>query len=302
MPLREPTDSPDLSVVVPSVNGWPYLSETLRALHLTPDVSLDIIVPDRCGPAVREQVARTFPDVRVLPAAPDTSIPSLRAMACAAARADSIAIIEDHISVPPDWASALLAARARGDRVAGGLVVNGATSTLRDRVAFLCEYSAALQKHRAGPSAWLMGNNTVYARELLADHIAEIAQHWEDHLHASLRASGVELMLHPDIIVRHMMRFTMSEYVVQRFLYSRSFAGMRTAGRPFPARAARAAACIALPVVLLARIARRAWPDPEHRRTFIRGLPMLTIFVSAWAIGEMVGCIAGAGNALSKVR
>ena len=43
--------------------------------------------------------------MRVLEAAPETTIPDLRAMAFAAATGRSVAVIEDHVIVPEGWAA-----------------------------------------------------------------------------------------------------------------------------------------------------------------------------------------------------
>ncbi len=295
---------PQLSVVVPSVNGWSDLGGCLEALTAQrSDCRLEVLVADRCGEPLRELVRREYPWARLLEAAADTTIPALRAQAFAAARGASVAVIEDHVLVPPGWARALLEAQERGEEVVGGAVENAATERLVDWAAFLCEYSHLLPPLPDGPSDWLTGNNTVYRRALLEQSRAVIAEgRWENYLHDHLRRSGVTLYCRPGIRVGHKKHYTVWEYLSQRYLYSRSYAGARTRGAPLLKRMAWGAAAFALPPVLFYRTVRRVWEKGIHREELIRSLPLLAIFVGGWAAGEVVGAWFGAGDALAKVR
>lgn len=295
---------PDLSVVVPSVNGVRALLECLEALQQQDgDVVLEVLIPDRCGESVRSAVRDRYPGARILPVPEGTPIPVMRRVAFEAARAPSVAVIEDHVLVPPDWAGAMVAARREGHGVVGGSVVNGATARLVDRAAFLCEYGHLLEPQSPGPATWLTGNNVVYDRTILAVQRDVLAQgHWEDRLHDAVRATGVTLEARPGIRVRHKMHYTAWEYASQRFLYSWAWAGMRARERSPTARALMLAKTIALPPVLLLRILANGWARPEWRVDVLRSLPLLLVFVCAWAAGEAVGWLRGPGNAPGRVR
>jgi hypothetical protein len=39
----------------------------------------------------------------------------------------------------------------------------------------------------------------------------------------------------------------------------------------------------------------------RHRTELVRSLPLLAVFVVSWALGEMVGYVAGPGDSLAKV-
>jgi len=292
----------ELTVVVPAVNGWADLERCLAALEPERDeVALEVLVVDRCGEALRAAVAGRFPWAQVVPVAPATTIPQMRAEAFDRATAPSVAVIEDHVLVPRGWARRLLAAR-RSARVVGGGVRNAATARWVDRVAFYCEYSHLLVALPAGPSAWLTGNNTVYDRALLAAHRDVYhAGRWEDHLHAALRRAGVELVLCPDLVVDHRKHYTVVEYLSQRYLYARSFAGARLAGASRARRALYGLAALGLPAVLLGRVGRRM-AEAGRWRELPAALPLLALFVAAWGAGEAVGSWFGAGRSLERVR
>jgi hypothetical protein len=293
---------PALSVVVPSVNGWSDLEGSLAALSAQDaGVDIEILVADRVGDAVRRPLRQRFPSVRLIEAEPGTTIPDLRAMAFTEARGDVVGVIEDHVLVPTDWARRMLAEHAAGAQVVGGSVVNAATTKLVDWAAFLCEYSQSLVPPE-GPSEWVTGNNVTYRRDLLASH-RDVWQagRWENYLHDALKRDGVVLMSRPGITVGHKMHYTVGSYLHQRYLYSRSYAGMNAKGAGAARRFAMGLASFALPPVLFARIVSRVWASGKHRRQLLRSLPLQAVFTLGWAAGEIVGWWAGPSDALQKV-
>lgn len=293
---------PDLSVVVPSVNGWGDLAGALGALSTQRgDVALELLVPERVGPAVREAVRRAHPGARVIEVEPGTTIPEMRALAFAAASAPVVAVIEDHVIVPADWAVRMLEAHAAGAQVVGGSVENAAADRLVDRAAFLCEYSHCLTPP-SGPSSWLTGNNTSYRRDLLERFHEVIAEgKWENRLHDAMRDAGVELTSLPEIRVGHKKHYTLGEYLSQRYLYARSYAGLRVRGSGVLRRIGYGGAALALPPFLLFRTIRRVMGAGVRSRELVSSLPLLLLFVTAWAAGESVGYVAGQGDSLGRV-
>lgn len=295
--------APELSVVVPSVNGWDDLLPCLTALDAERrSVRLQVLLPERCGESVRALVAGQFPDVEVLPVQADTPIPAMRAMAFDRAQARSVAVIEDHVIVPPGWAHDLLLARESAD-VVGGAVQNLATEHLVDRAAFLCEYSQLMPPLPAGTSDSLAGNNVVYDRALLERHReATHAGRWEDHLHRALQADGVRLICRPEIVVGHRKHYSIGEYLAQRYLYARSYAGARVEAEGPLRRGFFGAGAFALPPILFWRIVSRSLRKVPDRLAVWSAMPLLALFVSAWTAGEIVGYWFGPGDSLSRIR
>jgi glycosyltransferase involved in cell wall biosynthesis len=294
---------PALTVVVPSVNGLGDLMDCLSALsNQRTDVDLEVLVADRCGDALRDEVRRQFPWVRILDAPSGTTIPDLRALAFREARGKSVAVIEDHVIVPPGWARALIEAQAGAEVVVGGAIENAAVDRLVDWAAFLCEYSHCITPLPDGPADWLPGNNVVYPRALLGRYQAVLGRgQWENRLHDAMRRDGVTLLLRPRISVGHKKHYTVGEYLTQRYLYARSYAGARVAGASLPIRLGYGAAALALPPLLLFRTVSRVVSKGRHRTELVRSLPLLAVFVVSWALGEMVGYVAGPGDSLAKV-
>ena len=294
---------PELSVVIPSVNGYADLHDCLSALlEGSGDVRVEALVVERCGESVRSAVRQAFPTVRLLEVDSSVTIPAMRALAFDAATAPAIAVIEDHVIVPPGWARQMLNALGDGTRVVGGAVENAATTTVLDWAAFLCEYSHCLPPLTSGSVEWLTGNNVAYPRALLDRYAGAVhAGKWENHLHDAMRQNGVTLVCEPQIVVGHKKHYSFGEYLSQRYLYARSYAGARVTGVAFPVRTAYGLAAFVLPPLLFYRTVTRILRKGRHQGWLVRSLPLIAVFVCAWGLGEVVGYWRGAGDSLSKV-
>ncbi len=295
--------APELSVVVPSVNGLGDLTGCLEALKRQERIRLEIVVVDRLGDSLRDAVRRKFPDVVVLESDPGATIPQMRALAFRNVSAAAVAVIEDHVIVPVTWGRQLVDALADGADVVGGTIDNAATETIVDWASFLCEYSPCIPPLPAGEATWLPGNNIVYRRHLLERFRTVVEEgKWENRLHDAMRSDGIKLICRPEIMVMHKMHYTFGLYLSQRYLYARSYAGARVAGASGAVRLAYGAAAFCLPPLLFIRTIRSVVAKRRHLRHLVVSLPLLGIFVTSWAVGEIVGYWFGAGDALSKVR
>jgi len=292
----------ELSVVVPSVNGLGDLVGCIAALEAQSDVRPEILVVDRLGEEVRAEVARRFPNAKVIPVPRDTTIPRMREIAFAAATADAVAVIEDHVIVPRGWARALLDARRETGAVVGGSIDNAARSSVVDWAAFLCEYSHCITPLPSGPTSALPGNNVIYDRALLQRYRDAIAAgKWENHLHDAMHRDGVPMVLRPEIGVGHKKHYTVGEYLSQRFLYARSYAGERVKGMPLAKRLSYGAAAFALPPLLMYRTVTRVLAKRRYRMQLLLSIPLLVLFIASWTAGEIVGYWMGPADSLSRV-
>lgn len=294
----------ELTVVIPSVNGPGDLLGCLAAVERLRDtVRLETLVVDRLGDELRATIRERFPAVRIVAVPAGTTIPEMRHRAFAEARSSAVAVIEDHVIVPPDWGRRLLDGLAAGHDVVGGPIANAADQRLLDWSTFLCEYSACLPPLPEGPADWLPGNNIVYRRSLLERFRDVTAEgKWENRLHDAMRAEGVVLYCDADLIVGHKKHFGYFEYLSQRWLYSRSYAGARVAGAPLGRRLVTGLAAFALPPLLLLRTLRANARKGVPARLLVTTLPLIATYLVAWGLGEVAGYWFGAGNALSRVR
>jgi len=120
-------------------------------------------------------------------------------------------------------------------------------------------------------------------------------------LHDALRRDGVTLMCRPEIHVGHRKHYTVAGYISQRFHYARSYANARLRYAPSGIRVLYGVTAVGLPPLLFFRIVFRVLAKPGYRWQLICSLPLLALFVCAWAAGELAGAWTGGGDSLSRV-
>lgn len=292
-----------ISVVVPCTNDISDFRASVGALLAQDGPLPEVVAVERLGSDFAATVRSEFPQVKLLSAPEGTTIPELRAIGIRAASGEVVGVLEDHVIVPPHWTRSMIGEIEAGSDVVAGPVDNMATETLIDWAAFLCEYSAVLPPLNDGPSDWLPGNNTTYRRAVLEKYDALLGDgRWENHLHDRIKAEGGALTLRNDIISGHKMHYTFWLYFSQRFLYSRSFAGMRVKDESLPKRLMMGLMAFALPPLVFYRVVRNVTAKGRHVGELKRSLPLLLPFSLSWGAGEVVGYWFGAGRSLSKVR
>ncbi len=292
---------PQLSVVVASVNGFPYLGACLDSLrdHCP---RAQVIVADCTDAATRQLVRDGWPFVTLLAFDEPTSVPALRAAGIFEATSSCIAVIEDHCVILDGWQAALLAAQEAGHRVVGGPIRNGQHARLRDCSAFLFEYSAFIEPMERGLATDLPGMNVCYDRdavEAIEDPLRE--GRWEAWLHRRLRERGFELFCEPNAVIEHDMDFGVRGFVAQRFHYSRAHADMRNAELGWRRVVYFLGSPLLIPL-LYWRVARNVFRKRHYRTEFVLASPLLLFYVAVSAGGEAVGYAFGGGRSLLRVR
>jgi hypothetical protein len=302
MPAVSPAP-PALSVVIASVNGWELLEPTLRALDAQPERDrMEVIVVEALGGAIRERLRAHRPAVEVVPVEGRLPIPRLRHIGVTRARGDLVAILEDHGTVAPGWARSVFEAHQGPWGAVGGPVENG-RSGLINWAVFFCEYASYMGPIPEGPSADLPGNNIAYKRPHLLRHAKVLDEgKWESWINDRLRADGVPLAATGGMVVRHIKPFRLGYFLAQRFHFGRSYAGMRRVDQAWPQRLVYGFGSMALPGLLGARIARTVLHNRRHRGWFAASLPLLALFLTVGAAGEMVGYLFGPGRSLDRVE
>jgi hypothetical protein len=293
--------TPELSVVVASVNGFPYLGRCLDALAQRA-TEAEVIVADWTDEETRRRIREEWPQVRLLSFEEPTPVPKLRAAGIGSATASHVAVIEDHCVVTHGWAEALVGAHREGHDVVGGPVRNAATERIRDWAAFLCEYSEHMEPMPDGVVPSLAGMNASYSRHAVETmgHFLQLGL-WETWLHPYLQAHGFELWCEPTAVLLHDKDFDVSDFLGQRYHFARAYAGMRNDELGWK----RALYCIASPLLVPLvsyRIARNVLRRHTHRHELALATPLILLYIAVWAVGEAVGYAAGGGRSILRVK
>lgn len=289
----------ELSVVIASINGLPYLRECLNALARQQRFhGTEVIVADCVGGELTDYVTTHHPQVQLISFKEKQSVPRLRAVGIAQAKGRIVAITEDHCIPPSDWFDAVLKAHAQIDAPAiGGAVDNGATKRIIDWAVFFCEYSNFISPVTAGVVHDLPGPNVSYKRQTLTELGGLIRdEYWETFVHGKLEAEGKPLWSDPSVRMIHKKHFRLVDFLSERFHYSRAFAGTRNQGMSPLKRIVYFFACSILPPILLLRISKRVLNKKQHLLQFALSLPYILLFMIAWAVGESIGYATGPGD------
>lgn len=292
-------DNPQLSIVIASINGRPYLDACLEALaRQRGDIAAEVIVADCVGRSVAGFVRAEHPQVRLIELAGPQSVPALRSAGILAARGEIIAITEDHCIPAEDWYESMVRAHAEHSGPAiGGAVDNAATERLIDWAVYFCEYSNFSSPVAHGVVRDLPGPNVSYKRTAIPE-LEDLVRggYWETFLHWRLEAQGHALWSDPTVRVLHRKSFRLGSFFRERYHYGRAFAGTRNESASAARRLYYLIFSPLLPPLLLVRIARRVLSRGRHAGRFVLALPYLVVFMIAWSAGEWVGYAAGPGE------
>lgn len=303
-------DAPALSViaVISSDTISPraevsHLEGCLEALIRQQDPpTMEIIVPHHNDVDGIEGLSRRFPTIVFLPVA-GVSIADrsgggrehhdvLRAHGLKIATGEVIALLEDYARPDPTWSASIVKAHRHRWAAIGGAIENGIDRALNWAVYF-CDFGKYQNPLPAGAAAFASDINTAYKREALE----KIRHLWTDSfreivVNGALISSGEGVALDPEIVVHHHrtdLRF--SSALRERFIWGRSYAITRSAIISDGRRYLHAALAPALPILLLARMARTTRTRGRHFPAFIRAWPHLVPLLIFWSVGEMVGYI-----------
>jgi Glycosyl transferase family 2 len=296
-------NTPALSVVIASVNGWEMLEPTLRALDAQPERStMQVIVVEAVGGKTRRALVDHRPKVEVIAVDHKMTIPALRHLGVMRAKGDLVAILEDHGEVDGTWAAALIEAHEGPWGAVGGVVENGREGLI-NWAAFFCEYTPYMGPVLEGESTDLPGNNIAYKRPHLLRHAHELEQgRWESWINNKIRLDGVPIASTNKAIVRHIKPFRLGHFLIQRFHFARSYAGMRRVDQSMLKRVIYGCGSLALPALLLLRVTKTALTKGRNLGYFAASVPLIALFYTVGAAGEMIGYLVGPGDSLSKVE
>jgi hypothetical protein len=293
---------PELTVVIASVNGWGVLGPTLDALDDLPErEGIEVIVVEAVGAALRKRLKDRARPVVVVET-DRQPIPRLRYQGVVRARGRLVAILEDHARVEPGWAGALIEAHREPWAAVGGPVENGKGGLVNWAVYF-CEYAPYMAPIADGETDDLPGNNIAYKRPHLLRHARVLDEgKWESWVNDRLRADGVAIAATNTMVVHHIKEFRLANFLIQRFHFARSYAGMRRPDQSPAKRLLYGIGSAALPFLLSARVARTVVGKKRHLGRFVLVSPLVGLFLTVGALGEMVGYLFGPGRSLDRVE
>jgi hypothetical protein len=295
-----------LSVVVATTRSWPEVRGCLDSLlDQAARAGAEVIVADGDGHGLPDDPGSTYRRRVVAVTMPGASVFTLRREAMRHARGDVVAMTEDHCRVTPDWCARIIQAHARRPDAAaiGGAVDNGATASLVDWASFFIVNGAAMPPLRSGEhDAISLQANLSYKRRVLPGGTLPPGR-LEWMFNRELRACGERLVRDDRIVVQHVQSLGLRGTCAIHFHDGRSIAGFRLrAGMPVVERAARLAACFAMPPLLLGRTVLPLLAKRRRLAIVAASVPVIALLVCFRAAGALVGLLAGPGDSPRHIR
>lgn len=281
---------PCLSVIVPTLRGWPAIADCLDALlPQVRAVHAELVVADASGsrPTLNEPCLRwnVYPGLGIF---------DLRLKATACARGPVVAVTEDHCLVGPGWCEAIVKAHERWPSVDAvkGLVTNGSTRTIVDWAAFLINQIAHVAPLDQGRYARLCGiANTSYKTSWFVRSASSSSDTPRPSPSVAYDAA---------VQVAHVQSERWRVMAGLQYHNARAVTGLAAvaSGRCLTG-------LLAAPLMPWARLVRllAAYRHKDVSQVIVwKSVPWMIVLLHAKSAGEAVGALAGPGRSASRIQ
>jgi hypothetical protein len=294
---------PALSVVLPT-DRLETMQRTLS--HLSSQTARDelelvIVAPSDASPGSWRSELGDFRHVVLVEVESVEVMPAARAAGVRAATAPVVAFTETHCFPDPSWAAALIAAH-RGPWAAVGPAIGNANPRRPTSWGNLfADYGPWTEPVASGAAEHLPGHNTSYKRSVLLRYGEDLdrALEAESVVHWQLTAQGHRLFLESAARTRHHNMTRALPAAVDRFHNNRLFGAARGRGWSRMRRIAYAAGAPLMPPLRVYRIVGDMRRTGRHS-LLPRALPAIVVAVTASAVGEAMGYVAGRGDSYRR--
>ena len=285
----------DISVVMAANNPGAAIAECLESLARQTFFSrAEIIVAECSTDGTGARIRTEFPWVTLLHFDRPVGLPELMKEAMRQAQGKVMAVTDLHCVFPPDWLEKLFRAHQSDYAVIGGAVENGRSERLLDWACYFADYVAFMLPSARRVTPVLAGNHVTYkswvikeALDSMEGGFRKVFFHWE------LERRGVRFLFDPELVIYYARRNTFVGFMRGYYQHAWLFAAVRTKRMSVTSRFMRIITVPALPVFLLYQRIRPALGKKRNRGKLLLSIPLLALFVTAWATGELKGYLLG---------
>jgi hypothetical protein len=284
------------AVVLASIDAVETFRGSLERWLLEMDGRGEVIVVDASRDGTADEVARWFPQVRLLRRPPGSLVPELWRDGLEATDASVVAFSTTQMFPAEGWRKTMLERlEETGAAAVGGPILRPTdVAELPKRAAlYLHRYVHYLRPLINPEGVEPAGDNAVYLRDRL-DGLESLwtAGFWEVEIHRALRARGEHLTL-SEGAVRLYGIGPWGGLLWQRYTHARHYGVSRGQHLGTAARLARIVAAPVVPAVLLHRIIAALRARRQSLLPWLPALPYLLSLLVAWSLGEARGMSQG---------
>jgi hypothetical protein len=282
-----------VTVGVVSICGAAHLARCLDALAAqegAPAFNVVVVYDPHLDdiPALRDR----YPNVRMMASEGKRAPVELASRAVCEATGDLVLLTEDQCEPRSDWVRRLCEAQIPGRAAVGGVIESVTGASPVDWAYCYTDFFKYMKPVSAGPVPTLSVCNVAYRRA----YLEEISSLWQTVFHETEINNALwerfgPLWMVPEAEVRVSRHVHLTDALYERYAFGRLFGRARVDSASPGRRAYYIALAPTLPLLVLGRLARKAFMRRSILPTFIRAFPSLVLLVLAWSWGEWLGYI-----------
>jgi glycosyltransferase involved in cell wall biosynthesis len=289
---------PLLTVILIAGNYRDRVQRALRSI-LNQDMidQLAVVVYDRAFEPVRDLPEFDHPNVAYKAVERDTTLGQLQKQSVLATETEFIAFIEEHVTIPPNWARECLSAHAEGYAGVTGIFVAGNGEYHWARIGFLMTYGAYMFPTKGGESVNIPADNSSFVRSKLLrlEQDLELLFNTDVLLTRRLAEEGEKLYRVGDLSLAHSNERTFRAAWVSLFYWNQMYACnlVVTERWSFLRRAFRFFSMPAAPLVRTLKGLVQAWQNSADMKQWFRDAPSVFLLHVGSAAGMTAGLLLG---------
>jgi glycosyltransferase involved in cell wall biosynthesis len=289
-----------VSVVVASYNSRSTIRRCLDALtRQDTEDAYEIIVVDSSTDDTAEIISREFDGVSLRRSMSRLFPGDARNVGVRHARGAILAFTDADCVVTPGWVAQIADVHRRSQHpIIGGAVENGNPDSYVGWASYFLEFTSWMPHRPSGEvveipttcltmKRWLFDT---YGPFIEGTYCSDTAFNWK------VGRNGYSPFFCPAISVAHINTTDLGRFLARKAFHGKSFARVRTTEQRFSVfrRAVYVLLMPVLPLVLFARIARRAPHSGARAVRFALASPVVFCGLVAWSWGEMLGYLSPA--------
>ncbi len=280
-----------LTVVVAVQHARENLPDIFGALQPSRHRDVEFIVCHCEADSVISTLVPESENLRILRGAPGSLIPHLWRDGIRAARGEFVAVTTAHCVPAPDWLHVLSQSDLSACAGIGGVIKNDPTSDAKGWAVYLLRYMRYAPPQQAREVAEVAADNAVYRRQEIVRHddLLQKKGFWEPSFHARFAADHLSLRLDPTLRVVHRNRYTVRQFMGQRWAHGREFGLARAQSADPLRRVFLAAFSPAIPFVYFGKLCKQILGKKGYRLYFLKAMPWFVLFMLSWNAGEIYG-------------
>jgi glycosyltransferase involved in cell wall biosynthesis len=292
---------PQLSVIIASYNAEKTIGNCISSLeNQTTDKSFEIIVVDSSIDGTAKFVEKIFPEVRLYRFSERKFCGDARNFGISVANGEIIAFIDADCIANRNWAKEIINAHKTPQPAIGGPIANGNPDSYIGWAAYFCEFSQWMPNREAGWQKDIAGANMSYKRKVFQEYGLFLEKTYcsDTEFHWRLEQKSHRLRFEPSILIFHQNIDKFGKFLKHEFVHGRFFARVRMKAQNFSnlRRLVYTVFSFLIPLRLFIKIVLNNSKNRIYLYHFLKSLPLLTLGLISWSLGECVGYIGGRAN------